>query len=368
MQLHTLFDTVCRCFGHPTSEVSTPRTTDGPASAEAAAVARAVGDSASGNASSSSARKRTNRLELKDKQWDELFDKKQTNNTTPVTPDKDDGSTNDQSASKAKTSQVVNDLGSAQAVAQAKLAANPARYTKRSKRKRSSKAREEIFRSKHNPAANSSNNHVPTSFSRLLNPSIALCFATPIRGTEEEQDDTDVKSVDNSETGTLNTCEDTITSTVYFENKYSHLVETRPPMPLFHQFKIGQDKDEIRNIMATDSHSSLKMIKMLQRQQMHQQQIQQQQVQHQYQQQLHQVDEPERENPVDSDDSSTDSDADPASGSSNHRERSRRPPLVNNRNGVDDQEMEEVPGVKAVSSSTDSSRQSNAAVHDGSPI
>eukprot|EP00339_Tiarina_fusa_P006074 CAMPEP_0117070436 /NCGR_PEP_ID=MMETSP0472-20121206/49487_1 /TAXON_ID=693140 ORGANISM="Tiarina fusus, Strain LIS" /NCGR_SAMPLE_ID=MMETSP0472 /ASSEMBLY_ACC=CAM_ASM_000603 /LENGTH=262 /DNA_ID=CAMNT_0004793545 /DNA_START=382 /DNA_END=1166 /DNA_ORIENTATION=- len=217
MQFQSIFDSVCRCFGHPTQD---------------GAVGPNAAQSGADNASQASAKRRTG----------------------------PSGSHRSKPPASAE-----NDIGVAQAVAQAKLAANPPRY--RTKRKRSGKAREEIFRSKENPTLPRPAQQGPSTFSRLLNPSIALCFATPIRGTEEEQDEADMRSIDNSDTNTLNTCEDTITSTVYFENKYSHLVETRPPMPLFNQFKLKHEKDEIRNIIATDSHSSVNMIQLLQKQQ-----------------------------------------------------------------------------------------------------
>jgi hypothetical protein len=278
-------------------------------------------------ASQSSVKRRTNRLELKDKQWDELFDKKkqQQQSTAKCAVRRQS------SSAAADNHESENDLNVAHDVAKAKLAANPPRYTRStSKRKRSAKSREEIFRSKHNAPPASSSTTEPkassTSFSRLLHPSLALCFATPIRGTEEEPEETDLRSLDNSDTNTLNTCEDTITSTVYFDNKLSHIEETRPPMPLFNQFKlVGHQKDEIRNIMETDSHSSLNMIRLLQQQQQEQQQQQQ------------------RTQPG------------PLESSSDSHE-SRR----NKQRRNMDHEMEDVPDVKAVSSSTDSSRQSQS--------
>ena len=108
-------------------------------------------------------------------------------------------------------------------------------------------------------ASNSTNQ----GFARLWNPYMALCFATPVRGASEEVVAAAQEADMQSETGTLNTNEDTIASTVYFEKKYSHITETRPPMPLFNQFKIGNKKDEIRNVMNSDSHSSVNMIRLL---------------------------------------------------------------------------------------------------------
>ncbi|KAL3939378.1 MAG: hypothetical protein SGARI_001393 [Bacillariaceae sp.] len=174
-----------------------------------------------------------------------------------------------------------------------------------------------------------------TDFTRLLNPSLALCFATPVRGTEDEPDETDMKSVDNnSDTATLNTNgEDTITSTLYFDSKYAHIQETRPPMPLFNQFKIGQAKDEIRTIMATDSHSSVRMIKLMQQQQ-----------------QMAERDEVMMES------SSTTGPVPEGDESSSSEDGDGRP--RSSRNG---KMQDVVPDVKAVSSSTDSSRLSNGA-------
>jgi hypothetical protein len=243
-QFQNLFDSVCRCFGHAGN---------GPGNGEPAATSLVRTGSANSleqghrtieENHSHVGKRRTNRLGLQDEQWDELFEKK--NKKRPPKP-----------------TSPVNDLTTAQALAQAKLAANPPRYN-RSKRKRPEKAREEIFRSKDLPPEPRTAQSNQTPFSRLLHPSLAMCFATPIRGTEEEADDT--RSVDNSETGTLNTCEDTITSTVYYESKLAHLTETRPPMPLFNQFKVGQ-KDEIRTVMTQDTHSSVNMIRLLQQQQ-----------------------------------------------------------------------------------------------------
>eukprot|EP00980_Cylindrotheca_fusiformis_P003643 scaffold818_cov136-Cylindrotheca_fusiformis.AAC.9 len=280
MQLQTLFDSMCRCFGHEDLDQG-----NGNSSVQAG-----IAESSS----QISARRRTNRLELKDKQWDELFEK-----TSKVSSK---GSSPPKKGAKEADGGVV-DMRNAHAVAQAKLAANPPHRNKPN-RKRSAQAREEIFRSKNanDNSAASCGAASGNGLSRLWgNPSLALCFATPVRGTSEEPEETD-RSVDASDTATLNTCEDTITSTVFFENKYSHITETRPPMPLFNQFKIGNEKDEISSIMNSDSHSSVNLIKLLQKQQQR--------------------------------------------GSNRHNR---------------EHEMEDVP--KAVSTSTDSSRDSNKAAH-----
>ena len=311
MQFQTLFDSVCRCFGHTPP---TPTGTGGQSSASQPIV--------TSNSHSSDVKRRTNRLELKNKEFDALFENGKQHAT--------EGGGKAHSSSR-RSRQQANDLEHARALAKAKLAANPSRY--RSKRKRSGKSKEDIFRTKQPiDYTHTSSNSQQTTFSRLLNPSVALCFATPIRGTEEELDEKVLRSTDNSDTNTLNTCEDTISSTVVFDSKYSHVVETRPPMPLFNQFKIGHQKDEIRTIVATDSHSSLKMIKLLQ-----------------------QVQDPHHKSrPVDFEESSSDSDG----GGRGEHHTSRNSHHARNARDCRDQKMEDVPDVKAISSSTDSSKGS----------
>lgn len=247
MQFQTLFESVCRCFGHA------PASPNGPAQPSAAS--QPINDSGSG----SSVKRRTNRLQLDDEEWDELFDSGVPQEGAASGLKKDTGNQQQISTSSSEHLDNANEL------AKAKLAANPSRY--RPKRKRSVKSRDDIFRSKEAPVFQTGNcGAQQTTFSRLMNPSVALCFATPVREAQDEPDETTLKSCDASDTGTLNTCEDTITSTVFFDNKYSHIQETRPPMPLFNQFKLGGQENEIHTIVATDSHSSVKLIQLLQQQ------------------------------------------------------------------------------------------------------
>lgn len=280
LPLQNIFDSVCRCFGqipghggHETAADFGIHETDSVIQTEAEETSgdsnkRGKNQPAVEASHSEVGKRRTNRLGLKDQQWDELFGEKNEKGAK-------------RSATKKKqtiaggSEDVVTDLGTAHAIAQAKLAANPPRYgganPTRSKRKRSSKTREEIFRSKDaaNKAAEKNRTQTtkgPTPFSKLIHPTLAMCFATPVRGTEEEADEMDLRSVDNSDANTLNTCEDTVTSTVYYDSKLAHMTETRPPMPLFNQFKIGPSKNEIRTIMERDSHSSVNMIHLPQRQ------------------------------------------------------------------------------------------------------
>jgi len=59
---------------------------------------------------------------------------------------------------------------------------------------------------------------------------------------------------------TLNTAEDTITSTLYYETtKLAGLHQKSPPMPLFNNFQV-EPSDDINRIVASHSHSSAKMI------------------------------------------------------------------------------------------------------------
>jgi len=468
-QFQSLFENVCRCFGHtptnlqsrgggegalPTSATSNTRYNDFNDNNNNNTDQQPMITKVNSQASSVSGKRRTNRLELNDEQYDELFDKAKkqqqqssstssshrqpprsegvhySNKSRTISSDGNgDGNNNDASMSSST------DHETAQAVAQAKLAANPPRY--RTKRKRSAQTREEIFRnknrqqqdangklssaavgcpggkssrSKNNSTSNNgkgSSSFTPqTDFSRLLNPSLALCFATPVRGTEEFENDE--QTIDNSDTATLNTNgEDTITSTLYFDSKYAHIQETQPPMPLFNQFKLGQAKDEIRTIMATDSHSSVRMIKIMQ--QNEEKQVQQDTQQRNQKQQI------SVEQSVRNGESSTNQEDQKQQGrrggktnSSNKewgRSSSQNRVSVNNINqrnatsvtvtaslsssmlrkkdtistgngnihikhhGIDspDEEMEDaVPDVKPVSSSTDSSRLSNTAARHGS--
>jgi hypothetical protein len=249
-QIQNLFDSVCRCFGHQPGDQQGGPTVSGVASSHSMEEQQHM-----------DTKRRTNRLgSLHDEQWNELF--------------KNDPNKQMNASQKAKGSS-PNDVNTAQALAQAKLAANPPRYN-RTKRKRPEKARDEIFRSKETLEAardarvgNGSHSQHAVSLSRLIHPSLAMCFATPIRGTDEEDARSEMgdNTTVNSDSNTLNTCEDTITSTVYYEStKLAHLKETRPPMPLFHQFKVDT-KDELRNVMTQDTHSSVNMIRLLQQQQ-----------------------------------------------------------------------------------------------------
>ena len=106
-----------------------------------------------------------------------------------------------------------------------------------------------------------------------------LCFATPVRTASPEDianlsddkltDDEflcrhplakkDIAQVSPTDTTQDLNCsyneEETITSTLYFDQKYSHVVQTRPPMPLFQENMLSSESrtDELTNIFQRRS-------------------------------------------------------------------------------------------------------------------
>lgn len=148
------------------------------------------------------------------------------------------------------------------------------------KRKRTA-SRDDIFRSKRDaPSSNSPIGPPPTSInpflSRFLTSSppvcmASLCFATPVRGDSSLVEDDDDEVVDNhhrndaasvvSDSNTLNTAEDTITSTLYYETtKLAGFKPTNPPMALYNSHAVGT-QDDIHQIVRSRSHqSSFKVI------------------------------------------------------------------------------------------------------------
>lgn len=193
------------------------------------------------------------------------------------------------------------EVGYAEVLAKARRAANPANHRSPTvKRKSPSDRKADIFRSRvYNDASSSaggahSSAHMGGSSrgnsfaSRFLSNhegiAKSLCFANPIRDPVElAEEEARLRNADTMGDNTLNTCEDTITSTLYFDAKYSHVVENRPPMPLFNQFKVDTEpgqEDALSQIVATQSHSSLNMIQLFQEHANTSQQEQQQQQQH----------------------------------------------------------------------------------------
>ena len=164
-------------------------------------------------------KRRTSRLELQDKEWDGLF---QHNSTKAATPQP-----------QHSTTTANPDLEHARAVAEAKLAATPTRRTPTrrnasSKRKTPATKRDEIFRARRFDAPGRTATPNPTSqppqqgnsFLRFLNNhqgvTNALCFAMPIRDEDDDDEEDDAPLNEPDDDSTLNTCEDTITSTLYY--------------------------------------------------------------------------------------------------------------------------------------------------------
>jgi hypothetical protein len=223
MVVDMIFDSLCRCFGVSETSQNSSRHSKG------------------GDPIQSKSDGRVGGVLLNDKQFDVLF--------------ADGGSKKKYLPSKLTT----NDIEQGHELAQAKQASSA--YQK--KRKSPASQRDEIFRSR--DFERRDKGEQPTSsFSRIIGShqgslANALCFATPIN-----EDDVSVDILKNeSDCNTLNTAEDTITSTLFFERKYAHIIEHRPPMPLFSDFKVEEDQNELRRIVATDSHNSLKMIRLL---------------------------------------------------------------------------------------------------------
>jgi hypothetical protein len=226
--MQNLVDSLCQCFG----TASQPKDLKTFPSSD-----QQTGGSARSAPSTPDMKRRTRSLALQDKQWDALF--------SPVV-----------SAQQRNRSQQGTAIEHAHAVAKAKQAAS--QKTRKGsppcKRKRTG-SRDDIFRSKREPPPNTS------AFSRFLtsNPVImnSLCFATPVR----ESFEFDAASVV-SDSMTLNTAEDTITSTLYYETtKLAGLTQKNPPMPLFNSHAV-EARDDIHKIVTSRSHSSVKMFDM----------------------------------------------------------------------------------------------------------
>uniref|UniRef100_A0A6U3F0D7 Uncharacterized protein n=1 Tax=Entomoneis paludosa TaxID=265537 RepID=A0A6U3F0D7_9STRA len=262
LKMQSLMDSLCRCFGEPMQASELERFE---ANQRQNAPVPATPDGT----------RRTQNMKLQDRQWDALFDCNGATNAVStancVTP-------SPQNVSRGKPPVVPRDdmtVEQAQAVAKAKLAANGAPSShntpKAAAPKRKRATPDDIFRSKKNTspprspeASNSPSSARPKdAFSRFLtnNPVLAnsLCFATPIRGSQDEGDvPLDSNSVV-SDTNTLNTAEDTITSTLYYEQvKLAGLKQKNPPMPLFGAYEVKAN-DDIRNVATSDSYSSLMM-------------------------------------------------------------------------------------------------------------
>ena len=251
--MQSFVDSLCQCFGTTgrkpgTGRGSTPLETMGTSSRspQTPSPSSLGADPSRGDSqphhrtpATPDGKRRTRSLALKDKQWDTLFVEGQQN-------------------SPQQSHRRVSSMGPTQAMVQAKLVAATAKQNRTYKRKRSC-TRDEIFRSKQGPAVNSN----PLSRFLSNNPVLgnALCFANPIRSSPDLCDAGSVVSDSN----TLNTAEDTITSTLYYERtKLAGLKQKNPPVPLFNCFAV-EAQDDIHQIVLTHSHSSVKLLDMYSR-------------------------------------------------------------------------------------------------------
>ncbi|KAL7562888.1 hypothetical protein ACA910_000262 [Epithemia clementina (nom. ined.)] len=310
--MQSVLDSLCRCFGEPVNLrpgdldhhlANTPATTNHSTTAGSTPLTPHAPAPATPDA-----KRRTKNMKLQEEQWDALFDcNAATANAVHCVGGGNGGAHSDSTASgKPPAAPRREDLSleQAQAVAKAKLAANgnnspnttaqsssqqpyyhqqqqqqhPSSSSHRHpntptqpRRKRASP--EDIFRSKKNTHPNGNNTHnggtstphrPKDAFSRFLtnNPVLAnsLCFATPVRDPADEEPETapDNNSVV-SDTNTLNTAEDTITSTLYYEQvKLAGLKQKNPPMPLFGAYEV-KPSDDIRKVVTCESYSSAKM-------------------------------------------------------------------------------------------------------------
>jgi hypothetical protein len=269
--MQNIVDSFCQCFGTAPQHVGDLQAYS---SSEAGGQQGTKASSAGSVPNTPDVKKRTRSLKLQDKQWDALFvpePDKHAKRSAALQPRR--------SAERHGVS-----MEQAQAVAKAKLAASAGSGRKKSpssskeqkprtppgpdrthKRKRSnSSSKDDIFRSKRQEPTGATQ---PNPFSRFLSNhpvfTSSLCFATPIRGSDEPDEISllDDKSVV-SDSNTLNTAEDTITSTVYYETtKLAGLQQKNPPMPLFNTFAV-EEQDDIRQIVSTRSHSSVRLLDM----------------------------------------------------------------------------------------------------------
>jgi len=256
MVMQAMLDSFSRCFGAPSQNIGS-RPQAGEVAGQSSMNYHASGAATPGKLSNrynedvESLEKRRRRgkalgLELGDQEWDALFteDKGRSDNTY-----RGDKANYDNSRRSKKPDREV---GYADVLAKTKDAANPSRHTSPRKVDRKS----DIFRSKPSPN--------PSLAYRLLghgSVARALCFANPVF---DNANNNEVSKADTYGDNTVNTAEDTLTSTVCFEAKHSHLVEKRPPMPLFNRYKVECEDikdDTLIGIVKSGSHQSVHMMR-----------------------------------------------------------------------------------------------------------
>lgn len=112
---------------------------------------------------------------------------------------------------------------------------------------RSNKRKADIFRSKAVPEEERPSKPMPYHG--------ILCFANPIQSDGEEYDF-------QQQHEDIHDGDDTVTSTIYFDAKYEHVVQSRPPMPLYMEYSVPVSEshdDEISKIVQQGTHKSIHM-------------------------------------------------------------------------------------------------------------
>lgn len=266
--MQSVLDNLCRCFGTGPSNLasnlavtSTMEHCDSILESEIGAPGRGDVDTTRQGSNSRGSLpatpdikrdRRTKSLSLQDKQWDNLF--------TSPSPGKKHARRRTQEDVLAAFS-----MEQAHAVARAKLQA--AQPTLKRKRRRGGK--EDIFRSKKpgsSVRSDSRNSLNPVHRFLSNHPAImnSLCFASPVKDSRSHEPAEVPMRKDSMQSEAISTADDTVTSTVYYENtKLAGLHQKNPPMPLFDSFQVeDKDGEEIHRIIATHSHSSQRLREM----------------------------------------------------------------------------------------------------------
>jgi len=277
MVVQTLLDSFSRCFGapgqtgHSTHRGGTDKNDKSTAAGPNSTVSRRRDD---GNAEEDEARDSRRRqgralgLELHDQEWDALFQRDADKSRQSQHHHNDDSSKDRSKMNKSSTPSKKRhgssgkhkapdmDVGYADVLAHNQEAAKPSRHATPRKTDRKS----DIFRSRVTTSSSSfaSKFYVHDSVFR------ALCFANPVTDCNPKVNkDLDVK-IARTDTmdHTVNTADHSMDSTLYFEQKYNQ-TQSRPPMPLFSRYKVGEEQgraNTLLSIVSSGSHRSIHMI------------------------------------------------------------------------------------------------------------
>jgi hypothetical protein len=259
--MQNLVDSLCQCFSASSSQPPPSRSSHDVTNQQQPEEQR---QSNSAGLATPEHKRRTRSLGLNENQWDALFDggvctaalqprRNRSTNTSPVQNERGMSMEQAQAVAKAKWAAVAKTPPKSSSSSSPRSSNGNGNSKHQRKRPRS---RDDIFRSKREPPPNTN------ALSRFLtnHPAImnSLCFATPIHG-DDSFNQMDCAASVVSDSNTLNTAEDTITSTLYYETtKLAGLKQKNPPMPLFNSHAV-EAKDDIHTIVATRSHSSFRL-------------------------------------------------------------------------------------------------------------